>query len=298
MPPWTWLVAGLLAMLLAAGLYWLLVLTEGAYLGPKAVVALYNRFAPRYDRIKQFDREDEAYFLGQPLARILAEAQGATGRQPVILDVATGTGRYPLAVLPALQGRGTIVALDRAQAMLQQAQQNLAAWPQVIYVCHAAMPLPFAGDSFDAVACLEALEFLPHPAAELGELLRVLRPGGLLVISNRIGWQARLMPGKVFSRTGLGEVLRDLGATAVQITPWQVDYDLVMALKPGWPAEQTGGDVATGRVLRGLLQCPACGQRDWRSTADDRQVVCDSCGWQLSQRDGIWRAAAGRARQD
>ena len=68
--------------------------------------------------------------------------------------------------------------------------------------------------------------------ANLERIVRVLRPGGVMVISNRIGWQARLMPGKAFPRSALGDVLRDLGAVSVQITPWQMDYDLVMALKP------------------------------------------------------------------
>jgi hypothetical protein len=71
MPAWAWLLALMAVFLAAALLYWLLVLTEGAYLGSGTVAALYNRVARRYDRIKQFDDEDEAHFSG-PACRPLS----------------------------------------------------------------------------------------------------------------------------------------------------------------------------------------------------------------------------------
>lgn len=50
---------------------------------------------------------------------------------------------------------------------------------------HADMtqPLPFASDSFAGVVCLEGVEHLLDPFALLGELIRVARPGGRVVIS-------------------------------------------------------------------------------------------------------------------
>ena len=50
MPWWVWLAGLALLSALAALLVWLLVVTEGAYLGPGVVTALYDRFAGRYDR--------------------------------------------------------------------------------------------------------------------------------------------------------------------------------------------------------------------------------------------------------
>ena len=43
--------------------------------------------------------------------------------------------------------------------------------------------IPFPADSYDFVFCLEILEHLPNPFATLGEVRRVLRPGGVLVLS-------------------------------------------------------------------------------------------------------------------
>ena len=49
---------GALAFLLSCLAYWLLVVTEGAYLGPRTVRWLYDRGASTYDRVKGFDSPD------------------------------------------------------------------------------------------------------------------------------------------------------------------------------------------------------------------------------------------------
>lgn len=215
--------------------YWLLVATEGAYLGPRVVIWLYDRFAPRYDRIKEFNVEDDLHFLGRPIARFLAAqiADPAAAEKPRLLDVATGTGRLPLAVLQASGGACHVTALDLSRQMLRRAQQKLAAagWRDVEYHWHTAQRLPFADGRFQVVTCLEALEFFPDPLAALAELTRVAQPGGLLVLTNRIGPEARVMPGRSFSRERFADLLRGVGCSGIDIITWQLDYDLVFAVK-------------------------------------------------------------------
>jgi SAM-dependent methyltransferase len=277
--PWWTLV--LVAAVLGVLAYWLIVLTEGTYLGSDVVIAIYERFARRYDDVKRFDDAYEALFLGRPLAQVLAECAGDSGA-PVVLDVATGTGRLPLALLRATSGQAHVVVLDGSLEMLRCARAKLASYTSVIFVRHDAARLPFVDDAFDAVACLEALEFMPRPKAVLAELLRVLQPGGALWITNRVGWQARLMPGKTFSTQGLVALLESSGAVAVRRQPWQVDYDLVTARKKGAASRTSQG-------LSSLLRCPS--NHD-RSTLDDLQgsrVQCSQCGWQLQWQDGIWQ---------
>jgi 2-polyprenyl-3-methyl-5-hydroxy-6-metoxy-1,4-benzoquinol methylase len=212
---------------LALGAYWLLVLTEGAYLGKATVVAMYDWGAPTYDRVKNILPSDDAEHLVTPL---LAKMDGMAS--PLVLDVAAGTGRLSLALLRQWGFRGRVVGLDMSRAMLAlasaktQGQRHRAAW-----VRQDAMCLPFASGRFDAVTCIEALEFMPQPSAVLTELARVLRPGGQLLISNRTGLDARFFPKRVVHTERLVSLLNPLGLTHVETRRWQVHYDLVQAEK-------------------------------------------------------------------
>lgn len=285
---WPWLVGVALLAALALLLVWLLKVTEGAYLGPAVVTALYDRFADRYDSIKQFDDADEAYFLGQPVARYVAQLDALGQGQPWLLDVAAGTGRFSLAVLRETEGRCQAVALDLSLAMLRKAQGKLreAGWRDVIYLQHAAAPLPFASGQFAIVACLEALEFMPDPRAVLAELLRVARPGALILVTSRIGRDARLMPGKVFGRLELGDLLRSMGAGAVDIRPWQVDYDLALAIKA-----ESSAEPKDGVIWPDCVRCPVCrADQPTATRAGLPSLECARCGWCLRVEDGIWRS--------
>jgi ubiquinone/menaquinone biosynthesis C-methylase UbiE len=191
------------------------------------VTLLYDWSAHRYDRLKCFDTADEDWFLGNPLAAALPDQE-----QPCVLDVATGTGRLPLTLLRQPDFAGRVVGLDLSPKMLRVAGQKLAPRSNrsgLLMAC--AHQLPFADERFQAVTCLEALEFFTDAPAALDEMTRVLRPGGWLLITNRVGWEARLMPGRTWSRAELISILRSLALTDISVRPWQTYYDLVWARK-------------------------------------------------------------------
>ncbi len=217
-----------LSLALAALIYWELIIAEGAHLGPRVVVPLYDRIAQRYDAdIKKFDPVTESEILGLPLATALAETAA-----PRVLDVACGTGRTARALMREIAFDGTTVNVDLGRRMLTVGRATCATWPgRVTWAQSAACPLPFPTDSFEGVTCLEALEFLPNPHAALAECARVLKPGGLLVITQRIGWQATLLFGKTIARAALRQRLAALGLEQVQRHGWTTDYDLVWARK-------------------------------------------------------------------
>lgn len=227
-----WVVGvGVAVALLVALIYWQIVLAEGVYLGRRVVVWLYDRSAAEYDRIKDFDAADDAHFLGRPLAESLA------GRPTVrVLDVATGTGRLPLTLLAQPDFTGHIVALDASPQMLARAEAKLAPYAgRVTFLRHDATPLPFPAAGFDAVTCIEALEFLPDPDAAVREMVRVLRPGGILVMSVRIGIDRLYFPGRAPSVRTCTTRLAAHGLTDIQAQPWQTYYSLVWAVKPAPP---------------------------------------------------------------
>ena len=255
---------GWLIALLAAGalLYWLLILTEGAYLGRRVVTWLYDRAAPLYDRIKGYEPEYEFHFLGRPLSRALA-----TISDPLLLDVATGTGRLPHVLLEQTGFRGTVVGVDLSRRMLAQAAAVTAPWAgRIVLLWQDATVLPFPDDTFDAVACLEALEFMPHPDRTLREMVRVLRAGGTLLTTNRVGEDARWMPGRTCPSDEFERKLRALSLEMIRVQPWQEDYDLVWATKPGVlrPPRRP-------RRWDELLRCPRCGSPVTRQA---RSLTC------------------------
>lgn len=221
------LVVGILVGLVV---YWLFFLTEGAYLGEWVVVTLYDLYARRYDHIKDWQIEDEVDYLAAPF---VAEV-GQQRLPPLILDVAAGTGRLTRAVRAGdLLPSARWVLLDASGRMLREAMEHLGPDPRIHYLKYSAQALPFEDDTFDVVTCFEALEFMPRPEAVLAELGRVLRPGGLLVTTNRIGTIAGMMPGRTWSHQQVYRLHKDLGQRHVTIRPFLVDYEWVSSSKAG-----------------------------------------------------------------
>jgi SAM-dependent methyltransferase len=275
MPTWPgWLLASGALLTLGLIAYWQLVIAEGTYLGQRMVTWLYDLTAHHYDSIKQFDADMEAIFLGRPLAEALRGIPA-----PLVLDVGTGTARLPLALLaqPSFQGR--IIGLDDSRQMLSVAARKTGGYGnRLTLIWRDTSRLPFAAGIFDAVTCLEMLEFTPDPRKQLAEAIRVLRPGGVLLTTRRRGFDARAMPGKVFSPGEITAVLERLGIIDVRIAAWQVDYDLV------W-GQRAGHAPAGARPILEILQCPRCNSLPL--TEDNQGITCERCSTAYPIRDGV-----------
>jgi hypothetical protein len=119
---------------------------------------------------------------------------------------------------------------------------------------------------------------MTDPRQVLGELVRVLRPGGMLLITNRIS--TRLMPGKTWSRDHLHDMLRSFSIENIVFESWQVDYDQVWGLKSG-DTPFTGA-----RPLGEVLHCPRCKENKMVRQGDG--WVCERCkGAARIGRDGV-----------
>lgn len=260
----------------AGAFYWLMFFTEGAYLGPRVVTFLYDRGASTYDRVKEFDPVDDAWDLARPLQRELKSVS-----KPLILDLATGTGRLPVALLRCLDFEGNIVGLDLSLKMLEQARRKTAGHNErVTLLWKDGLALPFLDGTLDAVCCVEALEFMPEPQTVLREMARVLRPGGILLTTNRVGLDALLMPGRTFSNQRLKALLASVSLHEVEIKKWQTYYDLVWAQKDGELATE-----ANGRELRDVFCCPRCAEAS--VVFGTAMLTCTGCGARYPVRRGI-----------
>jgi ubiquinone/menaquinone biosynthesis C-methylase UbiE len=250
--------------ILAALAYWQLVIAEGAYLGQRVVTLLYDLTAHRYDAIKRFSPDMEALFLGAPLTQALQNL-----REPLVLDIATGTGRLPTALLEQPSFRGRLVGVDHSKNMLKVAAVKLA-WfeDRVTLIWCDAMSLPFVDSTFDMVSCLEMIEFTPDPEEQLIEAARVLKPGALLVTTRRRGRDAFFLPGKTYSRNAFVRLLEEIGLTSVEVLPWQMDYDLVIAVKQGIRID-------TEVDLWESTRCPVCSHTSWERS--DSVLRCRQC---------------------
>lgn len=224
MTPVTWIASGILLFFLIA--YWELWVCEGTHLGQRFVVWLYDLAATRYDDIKQFNTIWERQFLAEPV-------QQALGLLPdgLVLDVGSGTGRLARSLLQLPNIDATVICLEPSSRMsklgVALTPEDSAPWLRAWSV-----PLPFPEDTFDLVTSLEILEFTPKPKKTLQELVRVLRPGGWLLVTNRVGWEAPLILGKTYPRRQFPAVLESMGLVEIKDFRWQKTYDLIWARKP------------------------------------------------------------------
>ena len=262
---------GIIAILVMVLLWWLLITTEGVYLGRRVVIWLYDIYASRYDRIKDINPTHERAYLSRPIRRELAD-----NPHPLILDVATGTARLAQALFRQGDFAGRIVSLDLSRKMLLVAGQKLPhelAEGRLILMHGPAECLPFPNESFDLVSCLEALEFMMSPRAVLREIVRVARPGAVLVLTNRQGQEARMMPGKTMSHDAFQAMLETEFGLEVAIIDdsWLSNYALIWAYKRG--------NTLLGEINPLRWQCPCCQTTNADLTAGD--WICDDCGYRI-----------------
>jgi arsenite methyltransferase len=140
------------------------------------------------------------------------------------LDVGSGPGTVTSSLARAAGEDGLALGVDISEAMLARAVRNEAG-PQVGFLRADAQRLPLRDNTVDAVVSLAVLQLVPNPAAALGEMARVLRPGGrLAVMVPTAGRTARLwqrlpnIGAHVFGADEIGDILEDNGFASVRVS--------------------------------------------------------------------------------
>lgn len=135
---------------------------------------VWDRAAPTYDDKMAFF---ERLFIADGREWIGSRARGR------VLEVAIGTG-LDLAHYPA---DATITGVDLSAAMMRGAKERAGKLGRdVQLVVGDAQELPFDDSRFDTVVCALGLCSFPDPAQAVGEMSRVLVPGGRLLLLDHI----------------------------------------------------------------------------------------------------------------
>jgi phosphatidylethanolamine/phosphatidyl-N-methylethanolamine N-methyltransferase len=142
----------------------------------ETVTKTYARWAPVYDLVfgTVFERARQA---------AIAATNRVGGR---ILDVGVGTG----ICLPHYAPTNRVVGVDLSEPMLHKARKRVAEQRlrhvERLEVMDAER-LAFPNESFDVVVAQYVVNTVPHPEMALDEFARVLKPGGEIILINRVG---------------------------------------------------------------------------------------------------------------
>lgn len=103
-----------------------------------------------------------------------------------VLDCACGSG-YGTNILRQQTDAESVVGLDISELALDYCRRQYRS-PQLTFQFGSAEDLQFADGTFDRYVSFETIEHVPHPELMLKEAARVLKPGGLFLVStpNRV----------------------------------------------------------------------------------------------------------------
>ena len=140
----------------------------------------------------------------------------------LVLDVATGEGGFAGLLAARLQSFDRIVGIDTSTPSLLAAQDN-PDLKEHTFARTDAQRLAFRDAAFDTAAVSASLHHLEHPARVLIEMMRILKPGGRLVIAEMHA-SARTVPQR----------------TAVQIHQWAAAVDTALGVthSPTFPRQR------------------------------------------------------------
>ena len=169
-----------------------------------------NDPSPISNPLPGLDPQDYARWRGSTLGAITEELEqglvlelvgDVTGKR--VLKIGCGDGA--LAVELARPG-AHMTAIDASEAMITAAKQRASVASVVIdFRVAAAQGLPFASGQFDLVVAFTILCFVEDAAPVFGEIARVLRPGGRIIIGELNRWSTWAAERRV--RAWLGSAL-------------------------------------------------------------------------------------------
>ena len=213
---------------------------------PTEAWLFYYGWSRIYERMQPFFTSPEMRESGLDMAEVWGPLD--------VLDVGAGTGTLSQQVASRIGGSKRLSMVDQSSQMLDQAKAkpNLADGHFELANCNEA--LPFKDDSFDRVVSSGVFYYFPDPVHALQEQLRVVRPGGKVLVMGSLAPKPFLVRvlAQTFNRFPTEEQYRswfmEAGCTNVQwkhvANPWNTQqYAIaIMGTKPaGFEATPLAG---------------------------------------------------------
>lgn len=217
----------------------------------------------------QWDTIRAGYFT--EAVREAAIAKAYLRPEMVVADVGAGTGFMTSGLAPLVQ---KVLVLDGSPAMLDVARKNLQKFENVEYHLADSQSLPLPDGSVDAAFANMYLHHCPNPLAAIQEMVRILKPGGRLVITDM----------DAHPYTWFKEEMADvwLGFERQQLRTWFMEAGLVNTIVDG-----------TGQTC--CAESHAQEQKDVHGRSVTISVFLATGTRRIKMRDAVQNAYAERA---
>ena len=159
---------------------------------PSSIAALFNSIAPSYDRLNHL----LSLGIDKSWRRRAIKLIANPSRPQQILDIACGTGDFSITLARKAHPQAHVTGIDLSEGMLQVMRQKVAKTGlqgKISAQLGNSEQLPFPDKSFDCASIAFGIRNFAHREAALAEILRVLKPGGKLVILELSVPQNRLL---------------------------------------------------------------------------------------------------------
>jgi demethylmenaquinone methyltransferase/2-methoxy-6-polyprenyl-1,4-benzoquinol methylase len=184
---------------------------------------------------KRYDVTNSVLSFGQD-RRWRRKTRDALGLHPGqrVLDVAAGTG---VSTAELARSGATAIASDFSLGMLRAGHRRPGR-RQLPFVAADALQLPFADEAFDAVTISFGLRNIVNVSGALAEFLRVVKPGGRLVVCE---FSTPVIPG--FRQLYLNYLMRALPWVASKVSSNPDAYVYLAESIRSWPKQRELGQI-------------------------------------------------------
>ncbi|MGH9874576.1 MAG: class I SAM-dependent methyltransferase [Pyrinomonadaceae bacterium] len=208
------------------------------------------------------------------LSRALIEEAGI-GPGQAVLDIGGGSGEPSLTIAPVVGDSGSVTYTDPATGMVRAAREEAVRRGLTNIEFHQcpAEQLPFADDSFDVAVSRLSSMFFPDVLAALRELLRVVKPNGVVsflvwadkevnpfssVVTEILD---RFVPAEIeaedapgafrFAAHGkLAKLLQEAGATSVTERTFEFSIEAPITVEQFWELRTEMSDTFRNKLAR------------------------------------------------